>query len=124
MLEAAALSGQELSLEDCWHRVLHGKTPEELQAPLHRLAALQGVLWLATNRLAAVEGLFRLLNGAQVMEQQSRAALCCYKGIARTFPLGEILGVFDHLVQRRFAVLQEAAGWPVPTFCKNLFHVF
>ncbi|KAJ6663059.1 hypothetical protein lerEdw1_010880 [Lerista edwardsae] len=65
VLEACAVSGQELSLEDRWQRVLHGRTPEELQAPLHQLAALQGVLWLATNQLETAAGLFRLLSSAE-----------------------------------------------------------
>ncbi|XP_061468898.1 Fanconi anemia group G protein isoform X2 [Rhineura floridana] len=68
VLEACAVSGQGLGSGDRWQRVLQEGTPEELQAPLHRLAALQGALWLAANRLGTVEGLFRLLNGTKSLE--------------------------------------------------------
>nr|XP_028604613.1 Fanconi anemia group G protein [Podarcis muralis] len=68
VLEVCAVSGQGLGSEGRWQRVLQEDTLEELQAPLHRLAALQGVLWLAANRLATAEGLFQLLNSAKVPE--------------------------------------------------------
>ncbi|XP_034956799.2 Fanconi anemia group G protein isoform X1 [Zootoca vivipara] len=65
VLEVCAVSGQGLGSEGRWQRVLQEDTPEELQAPLHRLAALQGVLWLAANRLATAEGLFQLLKSTK-----------------------------------------------------------
>lgn len=66
MLEACAVPGQGLSSEAGWRRVLQQRLPEELQSPLHRLAALQGVLWLASGRWGVTEGLFQLLSGAKV----------------------------------------------------------
>ncbi|XP_053153680.1 Fanconi anemia group G protein isoform X2 [Hemicordylus capensis] len=66
VLEARAVSGQGLSLEESWRRVLQEGTPEELHIPLQRLATLQGVLWLsAASHLGMVERLFRLLSGAK-----------------------------------------------------------
>ncbi|XP_033020373.1 Fanconi anemia group G protein isoform X2 [Lacerta agilis] len=64
VLEVCAVSGQGLGSEGRWQRVLQN-TPEELHAPLHRLAALQGVLWLAANHLTTAEGLLQLLNGSK-----------------------------------------------------------
>ncbi|KAL8204124.1 UNVERIFIED_CONTAM: hypothetical protein K2H54_068252 [Gekko kuhli] len=65
VLEARALPGHGLSSEDRWRKVLQQGTPEELQGPLHQLAALQCLLWLAGNHLSAVEGLCRQLCGAK-----------------------------------------------------------
>ncbi|XP_068782683.1 Fanconi anemia group G protein homolog isoform X2 [Struthio camelus] len=65
VLEACGASGQDLSTEELWQKVLQEVTVEELQAPLHRLGALQGAWWLAANRLGSIIGLFRLLSNAE-----------------------------------------------------------
>ncbi|NXA44831.1 FANCG protein, partial [Nothocercus julius] len=65
VLEACGATGQDLSTEKLWQKVLQEVTVEELQAPLHRLGALQGAWWLATNRLGSITGLFRLLSSAE-----------------------------------------------------------
>ncbi|XP_042305850.1 Fanconi anemia group G protein isoform X2 [Sceloporus undulatus] len=65
VLEACSVSDRGVCSEECWERILQGRIPEELQASLHRLAALQAALWLMANRLEAVEGLFRILSGAK-----------------------------------------------------------
>ncbi|NWJ09706.1 FANCG protein, partial [Crypturellus undulatus] len=65
VLEACGASGQDLSTEKLWQKVLQEVTVEELQVPLHRLGALQGAWWLATNRLGSITGLFQLLNSAE-----------------------------------------------------------
>ncbi|KAH0627751.1 hypothetical protein JD844_008037, partial [Phrynosoma platyrhinos] len=64
VLEACPVSDQSVCSEERWERILQERIPEELQASLHQLAALQAALWLAGNRLEAVEGLFRILSGA------------------------------------------------------------
>lgn len=46
--------------------MLQEVTAEELQAPLHRLGALQAAWWLAASRLGSAAGLFRLLSNAEV----------------------------------------------------------
>ncbi|NXD14077.1 FANCG protein, partial [Nothocercus nigrocapillus] len=65
VLEAFGAAGQDLSTEKLWQKVLQEVTVEELQAPLHRLGALQGAWWLATNRLGSITGLFQLLSSAE-----------------------------------------------------------
>ncbi|NWU71124.1 FANCG protein, partial [Pterocles burchelli] len=62
VLEACGGCGQDLSTEELWQKVLQEVTAEELQAPLHRLGALQAVWWLAASRLGSTTGLFRLLS--------------------------------------------------------------
>nr|XP_025045286.1 Fanconi anemia group G protein [Pelodiscus sinensis] len=62
VLEACGVSGQDLSTEELWQKVLQDVTTEELCVPLHRLGALQGAVWLAANCLGSVTGLFRLLS--------------------------------------------------------------
>ncbi|XP_015262295.1 PREDICTED: Fanconi anemia group G protein [Gekko japonicus] len=74
VLEARAVPGQGLSSEDRWRKVLQQGTPEELQGPLHQLAALQCLLWLAENHLGAVEGLCRQLCGAKDPGQPLRSS--------------------------------------------------
>nr|XP_056705077.1 Fanconi anemia group G protein [Euleptes europaea] len=74
VLEAHAVSGQGLTSEDRWQKVLQQGVPEELQGPLHQLAALQGLLWLAANHLRAAEGLFQHLCSAEVAELHSGPA--------------------------------------------------
>ncbi|NXW10213.1 FANCG protein, partial [Fregetta grallaria] len=75
VLEACGACGQDLSTEELWQKVLQEVTAEELQAPLHRLGALQAAWWLAASRLGSTAGLFRLLSNA---EDQGRA--CCREG--------------------------------------------
>ncbi|NXF71750.1 FANCG protein, partial [Sclerurus mexicanus] len=75
VLEACGACGQGLSIEELWQKVLQEVTVEELQAPLHRLGALQAAWWLASGRLGSVAGLFQLLSTA---EDTGRA--CCSKG--------------------------------------------
>ncbi|XP_010282171.1 PREDICTED: Fanconi anemia group G protein, partial [Phaethon lepturus] len=65
VLEACGASGQDLSTEELWQKVLQEVTVEELQAPLQRLAALQAAWWLAASRLGSTAGLFRLLRNAE-----------------------------------------------------------
>ncbi|NWS61082.1 FANCG protein, partial [Chunga burmeisteri] len=65
VLEACGACGQDLSTEELWQKVLQEVTAEELQAPLHRLGALQAAWWLAASRLASIAGLFRLLSNAE-----------------------------------------------------------
>ncbi|XP_077202723.1 Fanconi anemia group G protein isoform X2 [Paroedura picta] len=65
VLEAHGVPGGGLSPEERWQEVLRRGVPGELQAPLHHLAALQGLLWLAAGRRGAVEGLCRQLRGAK-----------------------------------------------------------
>lgn len=81
VLEVCAVSGQGLGSEGRWQRVLQEDTLQELQAPLHRLAALQGVLWLAANRLATAEGLFQLLNGAKVANSSLELHSVCTEAL-------------------------------------------
>ncbi|NWZ54720.1 FANCG protein, partial [Haliaeetus albicilla] len=73
VLEACGASGQDLSTEELWQKVLQEVTAGELQAPLHRLGALQAAWWLASSRLGSTAGLFRLLSNA---EDPGRA---CYR---------------------------------------------
>ncbi|NXS43464.1 FANCG protein, partial [Balaeniceps rex] len=75
VLEACGACGQDLSTEELWQKVLQEVTVEELQAPLHRLGALQAAWWLAASRLGSATGLFRLLSNT---EDQGRAR--CSKG--------------------------------------------
>ncbi|KFO93460.1 Fanconi anemia group G protein, partial [Buceros rhinoceros silvestris] len=65
VLEACGACGQDLSAEDLWQKVLQEVTAEELQAPLHRLGALQAAWWLAASRLGSTASLFRLLSKAE-----------------------------------------------------------
>ncbi|XP_067399655.1 Fanconi anemia group G protein isoform X2 [Emydura macquarii macquarii] len=65
VLEACGVSGQDLSTEELWQKVLQDVTTEEMRAPLHRLGALQGAVWLAANCLGSVTALFRLLSDAK-----------------------------------------------------------
>ncbi|XP_009328696.1 PREDICTED: Fanconi anemia group G protein [Pygoscelis adeliae] len=65
VLEACGACGQGLSTEELWQKVLQEVTVEELQAPLHRLGALQAAWWLAASRLGSTAGLFRLLSNAK-----------------------------------------------------------
>lgn len=66
VLEACGACGQDLGTEELWQKVLQEVTVEELQAPLHRLGALQAAWWLAAGRLGSVAGLFQLLSTAEV----------------------------------------------------------
>ncbi|XP_053788577.1 Fanconi anemia group G protein isoform X6 [Vidua chalybeata] len=52
-------------MEELWEKVLQEVTMEKLQAPLHRLGALQAAWWLAARRLGSVAGLFQLLSTAE-----------------------------------------------------------
>ncbi|NWT01087.1 FANCG protein, partial [Mionectes macconnelli] len=65
VLEACGSCGQDLSMEELWQKVLREVTVGELQAPLHRLGALQAAWWLAAGRLGSVAGLFQLLSAAE-----------------------------------------------------------
>ncbi|XP_068523472.1 Fanconi anemia group G protein [Anas acuta] len=65
VLEACGSSGQDLSTEELWQKVLQEVTDETLRAPLHRLVALQAAWWLAASRLQSVAGLFQLLSSAE-----------------------------------------------------------
>ncbi|NXY52556.1 FANCG protein, partial [Callaeas wilsoni] len=65
VLEACGACGQDLGIEELWQKVLQEVTMEELQAPLHRLGALQAAWWLAAGRLGSVTGLFQLLSTAE-----------------------------------------------------------
>ncbi|NWH30931.1 FANCG protein, partial [Chloropsis hardwickii] len=65
VLEACGACGQDLGTEELWEKVLQEVTVEELQAPLHRLGALQAAWWLASRRLGSVAGLFQLLSTAE-----------------------------------------------------------
>ncbi|NXT71705.1 FANCG protein, partial [Chaetops frenatus] len=65
VLEACGACGQDLGTEELWEKVLQEVTMEELQAPLHRLGALQAAWWLAAGRLGSVAGLFQLLSTAE-----------------------------------------------------------
>ncbi|KFV98157.1 Fanconi anemia group G protein, partial [Fulmarus glacialis] len=65
VLEACGACGQDLSTEELWQKVLQEVTAEELQAPLHRLGALQAAWWLAASRLGSTAGLFRLLSSTE-----------------------------------------------------------
>ncbi|XP_074935204.1 Fanconi anemia group G protein isoform X4 [Phalacrocorax aristotelis] len=65
VLEAFGACGQDLSTEELWQKVLQEVTVEELQAPLHRLGALQAAWWLADSRLGSTTGLFRLLTNTE-----------------------------------------------------------
>ncbi|KAF4795512.1 transitional endoplasmic reticulum ATPase [Turdus rufiventris] len=65
VLEACGVCGQDLGTEELWEKVLQEVTMEELQAPLHRLGALQAAWWLAASRLGSVAGLFHLLSTAE-----------------------------------------------------------
>uniref|UniRef100_A0A8D0FI40 FA complementation group G n=1 Tax=Strix occidentalis caurina TaxID=311401 RepID=A0A8D0FI40_STROC len=65
VLEACGACGQDLSTEELWQKVLREVTLEELQAPLHRLGALQAAWWLSASRLGSTASLFRLLSNAE-----------------------------------------------------------
>ncbi|NXD03795.1 FANCG protein, partial [Certhia familiaris] len=65
VLEACGACGQDLGMEELWEKVLQEVTVEELQAPLHRLGALQAAWWLAASRLGSVADLFQLLSTAE-----------------------------------------------------------
>ncbi|KAM6034316.1 Fanconi anemia group G protein isoform 2-T2 [Chlamydotis macqueenii] len=65
VLEACGVCGQDLSTEELWQKVLQEVTAEELQAPLHRLGALQAAWWLAARRLGSTAGLFQLLSNTE-----------------------------------------------------------
>ncbi|XP_010113938.1 PREDICTED: Fanconi anemia group G protein, partial [Chlamydotis macqueenii] len=65
VLEACGVCGQDLSTEELWQKVLQEVTAEELQAPLHRLGALQAAWWLAARRLGSTTGLFQLLSNTE-----------------------------------------------------------
>ncbi|XP_074788033.1 Fanconi anemia group G protein isoform X2 [Athene noctua] len=65
VLEACGACGQDLSTEELWQKVLREVTVEELQAPLHRLGALQAVWWLSAGHLGSTASLFRLLSNAE-----------------------------------------------------------
>ncbi|NXV23916.1 FANCG protein, partial [Cepphus grylle] len=65
VLEACGACGQDLSTEELWQKVLQEVTVEELQAPLHRLGALQAAWWLAASRLGSAAGLFRFLSNTE-----------------------------------------------------------
>ncbi|NXY34197.1 FANCG protein, partial [Pomatorhinus ruficollis] len=65
VLEACGACGQDLGVEELWQKVLQEVTVEELQAPLHRLGALQAAWWLAASQLGSVAGLFQLLSTAE-----------------------------------------------------------
>lgn len=77
VLEACGADGQDLSTEELWQKVLQEVTAGELQAPLHRLGALQAAWWLAASRLGSTAGLFRLLSHAEVTEY--RQMLCSFQ---------------------------------------------
>ncbi|NXD85864.1 FANCG protein, partial [Halcyon senegalensis] len=65
VLESCGACGQDLSTEELWQKVLQEVTVQELQAPLHRLGALQAAWWLAAGRLGPAASLFRLLSHAE-----------------------------------------------------------
>ncbi|NWU86106.1 FANCG protein, partial [Onychorhynchus coronatus] len=65
VLETCGACGQDLSTEELWQKVLEEVTVEELQAPLHRLGALQAAWWLAAGHLGSIAGLFQLLSAAE-----------------------------------------------------------
>ncbi|NXH45253.1 FANCG protein, partial [Dicaeum eximium] len=65
VLEACGACGQDLGTEELWEKVLREVSVEELQAPLHRLGALQAAWWLAASQLGSVAGLFQLLSPAE-----------------------------------------------------------
>ncbi|NXE75373.1 FANCG protein, partial [Cochlearius cochlearius] len=69
VLEACGACGQDLTTEELWQKVLQEVTVEELQAPLHRLGALQAAWWLAASRPGSTAGLFRLLSNAEDQER-------------------------------------------------------
>ncbi|XP_053911328.1 Fanconi anemia group G protein isoform X1 [Cuculus canorus] len=65
VLEACGASGQDLSTEELWQKVLQEVKMEDLQAPLHRLGALQAAWWLSASRLGSATSLFRLLSNTE-----------------------------------------------------------
>ncbi|NXL33067.1 FANCG protein, partial [Glaucidium brasilianum] len=65
VLEVCGACGQDLSTEELWQKVLREVTVEDLQAPLHRLGALQAVWWLSAGRLGSTASLFRLLSNTE-----------------------------------------------------------
>ncbi|NWI55208.1 FANCG protein, partial [Calyptomena viridis] len=75
VLEVCGACGQDLSTEELWQKVLQEVTVEELQAPLHRLGALQAAWWLAAGRLGSIAGLFQLLS-----TDEDTGTACCSEG--------------------------------------------
>nr|XP_060617150.1 Fanconi anemia group G protein [Anolis sagrei ordinatus] len=65
VLEASSVPDHSICSEGRWKKLLQEGASKELQAALHRLAALQAALWLATNRLEAVEDLLRILTSSK-----------------------------------------------------------
>ncbi|NXR98596.1 FANCG protein, partial [Oxylabes madagascariensis] len=103
-LEACGACGQDLGMEELWQKVLQEVTMEELQAPLHRLGALQAAWWLAASRLGSVAGLFQLLSTA---EELGRAH--CSEG------QNELLSVI-----KAWRVPPEGASLPLVQSAKDL----
>ncbi|KAM4808390.1 Fanconi anemia group G protein [Rhinophrynus dorsalis] len=66
VLEATSLGANVPDNTGLWQRVLHAAYPQEVSTSLHRLAGLQGALWLAEKQLQEVHGLFQLLAGSEV----------------------------------------------------------
>ncbi|XP_071436715.1 Fanconi anemia group G protein isoform X2 [Pithys albifrons albifrons] len=96
VLEVCGACGQDLSTEELWQKVLQDVTVEELQAPLHRLGALQAAWWLAAGCLGSVAGLFQLLSTAEELEagnfrialsllQEAAGGFCSKKVLAQIF---------------------------------------
>ncbi|NXC85136.1 FANCG protein, partial [Cercotrichas coryphoeus] len=104
VLEACGACGQDLGTEELWEKVLQEVTVEELQAPLHRLGALQAAWWLAASQLGSVAGLFHLLSTA---EDSGRAH--CSEG------QNELLSVI-----RAWQVPPEGASLPLVQSAKDL----
>ncbi|XP_072715686.1 Fanconi anemia group G protein isoform X3 [Ciconia boyciana] len=117
VLEACGACGQDLSTEELWQKVLREVTVEELQAPLHRLGALQAAWWLAGSRLGSTTGLFRLLSNAegkpqtalQHLKQALQVDFQCLPALSHVAALYHELGETEAELQA-LALLYEALG--------------
>ncbi|XP_075382718.1 Fanconi anemia group G protein isoform X2 [Mycteria americana] len=121
VLEACGACGQDLSTEELWQKVLREVTVEELQAPLHRLGALQAAWWLADSRLGSTAGLFRLLSNAegkpqtalQHLKQALQVDFQCLPALSHVAAVYHELGETEAELQA-LALLYEALGKKPP----------
>nr|XP_033792214.1 Fanconi anemia group G protein isoform X2 [Geotrypetes seraphini] len=62
VLDARGLVRGEMSIEELWQKILLNTDMQQLAPVVHRLAGLQGALWLAANQLEKLKVLFEALS--------------------------------------------------------------
>ncbi|XP_030048686.1 Fanconi anemia group G protein [Microcaecilia unicolor] len=65
VLDARGLVRGEMSIEELWQKILLNTNMQQLAPVVHRLAGLQGALWLAANQLEKLKFLFEALSGTE-----------------------------------------------------------